>query len=411
MCYLWETDPVAREHWGGRAADVRPAPAPATPTVVTAAAKAALPASPCPHFGRRVRTDDGKIKQKWCGPCVKNLDLIQCHAGHGSTRGEVTLADCQVCRRDLVPQRTTRINTASLPGRAPHNQASIVRYNGRLVCAFRAGLGDTDTPSRVVVADLGEDFQPVAGGRVCVLTPSHPATVNGFEDPRLFEHVGRLYVAADGLSDVTISPEGGRKIGAVTMLYVLLRDDDLSIEREFGPTFNSIQPWEKNWGFFAHDDGQLYAVYTIFPHIVLRIDGDAAVPVARQNWPSTWTGGLMRGGAPPVRVGEEYWSWFYGVLEPSAGVTYRTYTVGVYAFEARAPFRPTRYTPRPVAWPDPADRDPRQPWFNVLFPCGAIVESELRPTGAVGRSRRMASRRHRKGDGDRVNDRAGRKPI
>jgi predicted GH43/DUF377 family glycosyl hydrolase len=122
-----------------------------------------------------------------------------------------------------------------------------------------------------------------------------------------------------------------------------------------------------------------FAVYTINPHVVLQVSGDRASPFTTHSLSVPWSGGHLRGGASPVLVGDEYWSWFHGSVDagaptPAGRARTKVYNVGVYAFEARPPFRPTRITPQPVLWADERTREPA--WCAVLFPCGAVLDGD-----------------------------------
>jgi predicted GH43/DUF377 family glycosyl hydrolase len=78
-----------------------------------------------------------------------------------------------------------------------------------------------------------------------------------------------------------------------------------------------------------------------------------------------WDWGHLRGGAPPVRRGGEYYHFFHGALDAAGG---RTYTLGAYTFEAAPPFRVTRFAPLPLLLPTEGGGNvPR-----VVFPCGAV---------------------------------------
>jgi predicted GH43/DUF377 family glycosyl hydrolase len=63
-----------------------------------------------------------------------------------------------------------------------------------------------------------------------------------------------------------------------------------------------------------------------------------------------WPHGEIRGGTPPVRVGDEYISFFHSSTAWAKvhGAMRNRYYMGVYAFEARPPFKVTRYSRRPL---------------------------------------------------------------
>ncbi|MBE2240333.1 MAG: hypothetical protein IAE81_21280, partial [Caldilineaceae bacterium] len=172
------------------------------------------------------------------------------------------------------------------------------------------------------------------------------------------------------------------------------------------------QPCEKNWLLFEHD-GELFAIYQVDPHIILRVDlaGVGPVrcwPVFRTDWDTTvYTRryGVLRGGTPPVRVGQHYISIFHSrthapgtapaerapVMETLKRLPWLRpfkrwlrewfapvrYYGGVYAFAAAPPFAPVYLAPRPLLRPElegrrqrptPSHMAPRR----VVYPCGLV---------------------------------------
>ncbi len=263
-----------------------------------------------------------------------------------------------------APIRTTRIDPARLPVKqSPHYQPSVIRYNGRLVCAFRSGHFN----SRLLLAELREDYQPK--GSFTALEIHHPRCTIGQEDPRLFIFRGRLHVAFVGCE--------ADADGLFTNVMYARLTDDLRIDEVFYPHFPERARWEKNWSFFD-DSGQLLCVYSILPHRLFEINGETVTPLPPMEWAPRWTGGLMRGGASVARVRGEYWHWFHGWLDfDTVAEKWRTYSIGAYVFEGAPPFRPLRYTPAPLLWPDATERHPKQSWASVVFPCGAILEDGI----------------------------------
>jgi|GEM_PF-4467253 len=197
-------------------------------------------------------------------------------------------------------------------------------------------------------------FQPQAR-TAPPLNLSHPLATNGHEDARLFVHGGELHAGFVGI-------KSGKKRHElrISQLYANLTTGEV-----VAPSFPGVQPVEKNWGWFEHD-GELYAVYSISPHVVVRLRDGERFATANQL---PWSGGYLRGGAPPVRVGDRYVCWFHGATEEKSG---RVYNVGVYEFEAAPPFRVLRQSPAPLLWASGEDavEDGSK---RVVFPCGAVL--------------------------------------
>ncbi len=244
----------------------------------------------------------------------------------------------------LPPLSRTVVN---LPG---HFNGSLREFGGKLLLATR------QQQHTLHLSELDDAFQP----RWTIPLPiAHPAAGAGADDPRLYVLGGRLHVgfAAISAAGATVETVRVRQGGAV------LRDD---FTVESPRVFDHGGRIEKNWGWFE-PDGQLHAVYSISPHRVLRI-GESVEHVHEAPNRLPWSGGYLRGGSPPVRIGNEYWCWFHGADE---GRMLRTYNVGVYAFEAKPPFAITRMSPAPLLWAKPSERraDGRA---DVVFPAGAV---------------------------------------
>lgn len=256
-------------------------------------------------------------------------------------------------RRDAPgPVRVTRVDFGD--DRHYRFNASVIDYGGRRLLAYRTGWAG----ARVHVAELGPDG--AARRSVVVSGLGVPGADYGQEDPRLFVHRGRLHV---GYTGVEVRPGSGMRTG---QFYAEL-DDGLQPVRVYSPHYPGRAVWEKNWAFFSHKDA-LYAVYSVMPHKVLRVDGDAAAEVAAQDYLPPWSGGHMRGGAPPVLVGDRYYHWFHGRTDP-AGV----YNTGVMTFAPDPPFRVLAVTPRPLMTADPTTK-PADQYCAVVFACGAVLD-------------------------------------
>jgi predicted GH43/DUF377 family glycosyl hydrolase len=246
----------------------------------------------------------------------------------------------------LTPLRTVRVN---LPD---HFNASAIDFGGRCLLASRVF-------ESICLSELSADFQPLW---TRLLPLYHAKSANGAEDPRLFVHRGKLHVAFSG-----VSVDAKSKV-SVSVLHASL-SDTLHVERVWEPAYAKRQPWEKNWSPFEVE-GVLYSVYDAGPkYTVLRHDGDQAAPFATHQWRPQWSGGQLRGGAAPVRVGDEFWHFAHGVRKAKDAID-TDYTLGLYTFDAAAPFAPRRIVPTPLLH----DHTPKRPRTEnpAIYPCGAI---------------------------------------
>ncbi len=267
------------------------------------------------------------------------------------------------------PSRLIGIPQAGLArGDTGAMNASIIPYRGRLLMAYRAGVHR----AIIHVAELDAGYNAV---RSVPLALRHPLGPDTQEDPRL-----------------TTGPGGGLRVffygfernrSRTTMLYADLSDDLVAGPVRHLELHGRNYPKEKNWSPYVHD-GEQYVVYTISPHVILRIDGDRAERVHVSDTPFPWSGGHLRGGAPPVLVGDRYYHWFHGCAlpgtsTPSDGTAAGShYNVGLYTFEAKPPFRPLSMTPHPLRWGDRHANVTRDkcPYHAVVFPCGAYLDGD-----------------------------------
>jgi hypothetical protein len=158
------------------------------------------------------------------------------------------------------------------------------------------------------------------------------------------------------------------------------------------------RPVEKNWMLFEHN-GELWAIYSIAPHVVLQVtlgdDGPVLChPAYQHEWDAqayTRRYGELRGGAPPVRVGDQYVAFFHSsfIAHPwrhrflrllrQAPTNTIHYVGGVYGFAAEPPFAPLWLHPSPLLMPPllPRRRQQLNPIVEYsAYPCGAIWQDQ-----------------------------------
>jgi predicted GH43/DUF377 family glycosyl hydrolase len=261
----------------------------------------------------------------------------------------------------LPPARLVKVGPERLAARANGYafNAGLIRYRGRRLMAHRDGWAGSD----VHVAELTESYEVVRSTRLHL---RHPRAAVGREDPRLYLFGGRPEVLFTGVERV-------RGKIRTSVLYARL-GDDLGVGEVFYPELDGRELWEKNWSPFDHD-GERLAVYQTGPrHEIVRLSGNKAERLGGESVGLPWSGGVMRGGAPPVRVGDLYYHWFHGRV----GVN-RTahYNVGLSVFEAKPPFRVVALSPAPLLWASAADNaaEANPNYCLVAFPCGATLEN------------------------------------
>lgn len=209
-----------------------------------------------------------------------------------------------------------------------------------------------------------EGHRPVGGVKVQIksLVPGEH-----FEDPRVFVHEGRTYLSCCNF--VWNHPRGRphQIICEVDGDWKSLWRADPVYGENGSHTLNN-RGWEKNWLWFI-SDGAFHLIYRTQPHTVARFDRAWGL---KDQWITrspklAWKWGEMRGGTPPVLIGDEYWSWFHS----SSDWGVKRYHMAPYAFEAKAPHRMTRCADRPFLSGSAQDKTGQGKPLCV-FPCGSI---------------------------------------
>lgn len=254
----------------------------------------------------------------------------------------------------------------SSPLLSPHPRLfnnSIIRYRGKLYMVYRVSY----FYSTLSLCELDENFEVIWNKKVNIQTSIFDSCAQ--EDPRFFIFRDELYFSYIGL----ISRENGTSVIASQMLAKL--DENLEVEKTWYLSFSQRNTHEKNWQFFEYE-GELYCIYWIVPHVILKIDLEKSTAkyLTETHWivPKEWKfAGFLRGGANPVLFQDECYSFFHWVYDPPQPMI-KTYALGVYTFENRFPFPVSRISKasllvnkddtRPEDWP-----------VNVTFPCGAFI--------------------------------------
>lgn len=288
---------------------------------------------------------------------------------------------------------------------AVYNPA-ITQHRGRLLMAYRVDLGRGRGMQRKIgLCELGANFAPVSGS-VRPLSDAITSPNPYHYDPRFLRYQDRLFIHYNNNAQ-----------SRPNQIFLVELDGDTLEPRSPARPLHLTGPRreiEKNWMLFEHA-GDLLAVYQIAPHTILRLDLSGAGAVACDTLYTTdWDVsayaerfGMPRGGAPPVRRGDIYLSFFHsrypvsslrGVLRywpvreewrlPRyvAAIERRLrwpfeqfrYVAGVYTFAAEPPFRPRRLVETPLLHPE-AEAPYTQPRRRInpsadgiVYPCGAL---------------------------------------
>ncbi len=283
---------------------------------------------------------------------------------------------------------------------------AIVRYQGRVLMAYRVDSGQGATlQRRIGLCELDEQLKVVAGS----VLPLSDTIRNGgqrYYDPRFLLYQDRIFLHYN--NNFQSRPN--------QIFLVELAPDTLTAHAPARPLLlaGPRQEIEKNWMLFEHDH-ELFAVYQIAPHTILRINLAGSGPIAcERSYTTEWDVttytkrfGPLGGGAPPIRQGDEYISFFHS-KQPISKLHWvmhywpvtpwtklpryiaalerrlrrpfeiKRYWAGVYSFATIPPFRPRwiASTPilSPVAEAPYQSRNRINPFADgIVYPCGAIA--------------------------------------
>ena len=163
-----------------------------------------------------------------------------------------------------------------------------------------------------------------------VTDPSGRGCVRGFEDPRVFLDEETVYITANACSGNDCKVEIWLLTLSKDALILAFQHDERAIKplttvRLVRPLTHASRD-EKNWMPFIVD-GELYLVYSISPHVVLRCDTNTGVCTEFSNTTNTLAGYGLRGGSQ-IR---KYQGVYYGLIHKKIGGT--QYLTLIYAFE------------------------------------------------------------------------------
>lgn len=199
------------------------------------------------------------------------------------------------------------------------------------------------------------DLNALGPSNKTVVSLPRPKGTEHHEDPRVvyFKDSTHLSCCTFNIGD------------PATQLQAGLNEYGVSIWHTIPGIGDNQKNHEKNWLFFEYE-GEMAMVYMTRPHHVIFQGEDY---VTHKTNP-LWNHGIPRGGTPPVRVGDEYFSFFHSSM-PWRRCKNRYY-MGAYAFEAKPPFNITRMSTLPIL-----SGSPEEPMNDesplVVFPGGALL--------------------------------------
>lgn len=322
--------------------------------------------SKCIHLGEPTGET---IRCATCSGTVE-LKILSC-AIHGEctpTKPQPGLSCCAMCSDYRFKPNPVPLWDRRDPIRFDHTNlfphltgkrfnAGIIRWEDGYVFTWRDGWAG----SNIWLCRLNNDLVPISDPVCPHLTIGQ--SNYGREDPQLFIFNKKLHIAFVGVQGIN------NWVQKTNVIYARLSSNFKAEE-----VYHAVAPgvdigrWQKNWGWFQHKDS-LYAIYSVSPHRILRVDRGVCEWVAETPYPHHWSGGEQRGGATPVLVNDEWWCFFHDSIGDR-----KLYRVGLYTFENKPPFRVKRFVPYPILSADLSVQHDN--YCDVIFPRGAVLDGD-----------------------------------
>lgn len=260
-----------------------------------------------------------------------------------------------------------------------HWNPGLLRYEGRLWLAYRHHRREAKQRCGISICPLDENFAPCETSQL--LRFIGPTGQEHHEDCRLFMFRGEPHIS---YSEMRGYRPGIDYTCVVKYARLALSEKGRwSVVEEFHPNYGMNQGFakEKNWVFFQRENF-LYMVYSTQPeHKVVRVDGHYARDEYVTPGP-VWQWGLIRGGTPPIWLGDRWLSIFHSSVPSEVAPHYVRYFAGAYTFEPEPPFKILQISESPILAGSEEDGhqvDPRyvdgwKPY--VVFPCGLVHDAE-----------------------------------
>lgn len=268
-----------------------------------------------------------------------------------------------------------------IPGYSDAFNPAIIRWNGAYLMCFRIRDPLTAFTNQIATIWLDDGFNPI--GRPSLLsiqfsTPFLPAMT---QDPRLVQAGHKLYIVFNDMVKI------GN--GQIRRMYIgemqeadgrFIVNEPQALLKFEGENENKH---EKNWVPFEFG-GQLHLSENINPHHVLRTTSEPYVceTLAFSHETLQWDWGILRGGTPALRDGEEYLAFFHSSKTvptvQSEGKNIQHYVMGAYTFQGHPPFKLTRISPVPII----AHTFYKEPYYKtwkplrVVFPSGFVFDDK-----------------------------------
>ena len=281
------------------------------------------------------------------------------------------MIDLEKGAQDFVLE-TKQIHIPGFPGAF---NASIIRWQGKLLLCFRVRNDKMVSTHEVGLVWLDENFNPISRAKILEIYDKKSFAQN--QDSRLIIINQRLYLVYSNF--IKIEGADTRR-----MFIAELKQDNDSFFIEdsvcLRPFNGESKRWEKNWVPFNYNEKLLLA-HTILPHhIVQPLKTGECITNSWSHSSIDWKWGQLRGGTPAVLDGNEYVAFFHSSKEMktvhSKGEKMQHYFMGAYTFSARPPFEINRISPVPIVGKDFYHGTEYPTWkpLRVVFAMGCLFD-------------------------------------
>ncbi|WP_188750966.1 hypothetical protein [Marinobacterium zhoushanense] len=223
-----------------------------------------------------------------------------------------------------------------------------------------------------------DKFEVIVEKKTAIGLYENGAKLDWCADPRFFLFRGRLYLTyntghSEVPNEIYIQEVNENLVPKSNPIKLIKKDGRRSIE--------------KNWGFFEYNN-DLFAVYSISPFVVLKVEMDRSKNIANAYeyskfiWDSNYIEekfGELRGGASPIKIGGEF---YYITQSHVKSLSGDIYTGSMISFTSVPPFRPVKVACKPL-FKLSVDEYRMQPKNKLngrveacFYPCGAAYQKD-----------------------------------
>lgn len=254
---------------------------------------------------------------------------------------------------------------------------SLIEWGGNFLLSFRI-YGPNGSTHQIGLARLDQECNLIGNAQVLDIPFDDAYCHSKRQDPRLISLNGRLYIVYNNHLKTVVD----REIRRMLVAEVLSRDGKFYVEKsDIFMHFEGEQltRTEKNWVPFDYQ-GNLFLAYSLTPHRILHpvLGTEFCASVCASETPSCWDWGVLRGGTPALKIGNEYLAILHSSKNMptlhSGGKTILHYFMGAYMFSAEPPFHITRISPEPIVAKNFYNGPAYKTWkpLRVVFPCGLV---------------------------------------